>query len=103
MTMYALPVTNSDITALQQGILFTTTNATDVANQVSAINANAPGATRDRHLLRQSIARQWAKYIAGDDGRVRADDRGKPVDCDADQLRDEPRSYSVICQFCGDE
>ncbi len=43
MSLYQLQVTNSDITALQQGILFTTTSATDVANQVSAINT--PGAT----------------------------------------------------------
>jgi hypothetical protein len=43
MSLYALPVTNSDITALQQGILFTTTSATDVANQVSSINT--PGST----------------------------------------------------------
>ena len=44
MSLYALQVTTTDITQLQQGILFTTTNATDVANQVSAINA--PGATQ---------------------------------------------------------
>ena len=44
MSLYALQVTTTDITQLQQGILFTTTNAADVANQVSAINA--PGATQ---------------------------------------------------------
>jgi hypothetical protein len=44
MSMFALQVVSSDITALQQGILFTTTNATDVNNQVSAINA--PNATQ---------------------------------------------------------
>ena len=44
MSMYALQVTSADIIALQQGILFTTTNATDINNQVSAINA--PNATQ---------------------------------------------------------
>ena len=38
MSLYALQVTTSDITALQQGILFTTTSATDINNQVLAIN-----------------------------------------------------------------
>jgi hypothetical protein len=38
MSLYALQVTNSDITALQLGILFTTTTATDINNQVTAIN-----------------------------------------------------------------
>jgi len=38
MSLYALQVTSSDITALQQGILFTTTSATDINNQVTAIN-----------------------------------------------------------------
>jgi hypothetical protein len=43
MSLYALQVTSSDITVLQQGILFTTTSAADINNQVSAINA--PNAT----------------------------------------------------------
>ena len=43
MSLYQLPVTSTDISAVQTGILFTTTNATDINNQVSAINA--PGAT----------------------------------------------------------
>ena len=38
MSLYALQVTSSDITALQLGILFTTTTATDINNQVTAIN-----------------------------------------------------------------
>jgi hypothetical protein len=38
MSLYATPVTTSDITALQNGILFTTTTATDINNQVTAIN-----------------------------------------------------------------
>ena len=38
MSLYALQVTSTDITQLQQGILFTTTSATDINNQVSAIN-----------------------------------------------------------------
>jgi hypothetical protein len=44
MSMYALLVTSADIIALQQGILFRTTNATDINNQVLAINA--PNATQ---------------------------------------------------------
>ena len=43
MSLFSLPVTSADIVALQQGILFTTTNAADINNQVSSINA--PGTT----------------------------------------------------------
>ena len=43
MSLYALPVTATDITALQNAILFSTTSTTDINNQVTAINA--PGAT----------------------------------------------------------
>jgi hypothetical protein len=43
MSLFQLTVTTTDISQLQQGILFTTTNAADVNNQVSAINAT--GAT----------------------------------------------------------
>jgi hypothetical protein len=42
MSLFALTVTTTDISQLQQGILFTTTNAADISNQVTAINANAP-------------------------------------------------------------
>jgi hypothetical protein len=42
MSLYQLTVTTTDISQLQQGILFTTTNAGDISNQVTAINANAP-------------------------------------------------------------
>ena len=38
MSLFALQVTSSDITVLQQGILFTTTSAADINNQVTAIN-----------------------------------------------------------------
>ena len=43
MSLFVLPVTNSDITALQQGITFTTTTAADIASKVASINA--PNAT----------------------------------------------------------
>jgi hypothetical protein len=43
MSLFQLTVTTTDISQLQQGILFTTTNAADISNQVSAINAT--GAT----------------------------------------------------------
>ena len=42
MSLYALTVTTTNISQLQAGILFTTTNAGDISNQVTAINANAP-------------------------------------------------------------
>jgi hypothetical protein len=42
MSLYQLTVTTTDISQLQQGILFTTTSAADIAAQVAAINANAP-------------------------------------------------------------
>ena len=56
MSLYQLPVTNSDITALQQGVLFTTTSATDVANQVSAINAATPGGETVTSYANQLLA-----------------------------------------------
>ena len=39
MSLYATPVSATDITNLQQGILFTTTGTTDVTNQVNSIAA----------------------------------------------------------------
>ena len=45
MSLYQLTVTTTDISQLQQGILFTTTNAADISNQVTAINA--PGAASE--------------------------------------------------------
>ena len=101
MSLYALTVTTTDISQLQQGILFTTTNAADISNQVSSIND--PRFDRDGELLRQSIARQCASYIASGDGRDRADDGANPDGCDVDQSCDEPGYYSVICQFCAGE
>jgi hypothetical protein len=43
MSLYALTVTTTNISQLQAGILFTTTNAADISNQVSSINT--PGST----------------------------------------------------------
>ena len=39
MSLYVLPVTSTDISQVQTGILFSTTNQTDINNQVAAINA----------------------------------------------------------------
>ena len=56
MSLYQLTVTTTDITPLQQGILFTTTNC-DRCGQ-SSIGDQRARCDGDRHLVRQSIARQ---------------------------------------------
>ena len=98
MSLYALQVTSTDITQLQQGILFTTTNCGRC--EQSSLGDQRAGRYADGELLRQSVARHRAKYIAGSDGRDRADGRASPDGCDADQPCDEPGHYSDICKFC---
>ena len=100
MSLYQLTVTTTDISQLQQGILFTTTNAGDISAQVSAINANAPNAASQtvtsyaNQLLATGLSS--SQVMMGVSALMTG---ASPVDCDADQLRDEPGLIPSFASF----
>jgi hypothetical protein len=101
MSLFQLTVTTTDISQLQQGILFTTTNAADVNNQVSAINAT--GATETvasyaNQLLASVLS--TSQVAMGVTGLMTGQAQTVAV---FDQPCDAPGHYPVICKFCFDE